>query len=56
MGTPMAIEDHADVDLASDVGRLLDEHRRHFLPLLAGLLGDEPESLKRPLPRPPAWI
>ena len=79
-----AVENHADVDLADDLGRRLDDQQfRDLLPLLAGLLGDErilehdlgdvagvvavgdeldaadqslPLSLKRPLPRPPAWI
>ena len=36
-----AVEDHADVDLAGDVGRLLHQHLAHLLAVLAGLLGDE---------------
>ena len=77
------VHDHAEVDFASDVGRVLHQHLADALALFAGLLGDQrmlepmtsatwptssrermnltppqslPLSLKRPLPRPPAWI
>ena len=36
-----AVEHHADVDLARDVGGFLHEHLRHLLAVGVGLLGDE---------------
>ena len=37
-----AVQHHADVDFAGDLGRRLDDqHLRYLLSLLAGLLGDE---------------
>ncbi len=45
-----AVEDHAQVELAVDRQRLLDQHRPHQLALGAGLFGDQghAEDLARP--------
>jgi hypothetical protein len=41
-GLPVrTVEGHRDVELARDLGRLLDENLLHLLPFGAGLMGDE---------------